>query len=73
MLEHMAESDEAQNTLTEDYADVLNETGAKEEGPEITVTVKQGDQEIKMTADENGNTKQVEEVAVKEEKPEAFR
>ena len=70
MLEHMAESDEAQNTLTEDYADVLNETGAKEEGPEITVTVKQGDQEIKMTADENGNTKQVEEVAVKEEKPE---
>jgi Flagellar hook-length control protein len=50
---------------------VLNQTGdaAKEQAAPITVTVEQGNETIKVTTDEKGNTEQVQEVVVNREEP----
>lgn len=69
LIEQADELPEDGIVQTENYADILTEGGEEVSEGKITITVEQGNDSIKLTADENGNVEQVQEVVSKEEKP----
>lgn len=68
LIEQAAKMPEDGIVQTENYADILNESGEEVSEGKITITVEQGTDSIKLTADENGNVEQVQEVVPKEAK-----
>lgn len=70
LTEQGAEMPEAGMLQTENYADVPEQGSGEVSEAKITITVEQGTDSIKLTADENGNVEQVQKVVPKEEKTE---
>lgn len=68
LIEQAAEMPEEEIAQTENYADIPNESGKEVSEGKITITVEQGTDSIKLTADKNGNVEQVQEVVPKETK-----
>lgn len=71
LLESMNAENQEEGANGANYSDVLNQTGdaAKQQAAPITVTVEQGNETVRLTADEKGNTEQVQEVVVNREEP----